>query len=169
MTDQMTSIAANMTSPAKAAMSTAQSAALSRKMDDTAKTLNGLDVGESLSEADLKKIDAAAQDFESMFISEMMKPMFESVDVDPEFGGGRGEEVFRGFMVQEYGKIVSKSGGFGLAAHVRDEMIRLQTGQSAAHAPAAASADTAINSVLKQPANANTKATQAGEQLDVAL
>ncbi len=75
----------------------------------------------------LEEIEAAAKDFEAMFISEMLKPMFEGVmKPDPMFGGGKGEEVFKGMMVQEYGKSIAEAGGIGLARHVKAEMIRIQ-------------------------------------------
>ena len=72
------------------------------------------------------KAGQAAQDFEAVFISEMIKPMFETVDVDDTFGGGKGEEVFRGLMVQELGKSLAKRGGLGLSDHVNAELLKLQ-------------------------------------------
>lgn len=72
------------------------------------------------------RADKAAQDFEAVYISEMLKPMLETVEVDENFGGGKGEEVFRGLLVQELGKSVAKQGGFGLADHVRAELIKIQ-------------------------------------------
>ena len=74
-----------------------------------------------------KQIEDAAKDFEAVFLSEMMKPMFESVEVDKIFGGGKGEEVFRSFMVQEYGKIMAASGQIGLASPVKDALIKMQS------------------------------------------
>lgn len=71
-------------------------------------------------------IDKAAGDFEAMFMSQMLQPMFETVDVDSEFGGGHGEEIMRSFLVQEYGKIAAKSGHLGIASMVKNEMIRAQ-------------------------------------------
>jgi flagellar protein FlgJ len=79
-----------------------------------------------LTEKELKKIDATANDFEAVFITEMLKPMFEMVEVDPVFGGGKGEEVFRNFQLNEYGKMISKQGGIGLADDVRAQMIHMQ-------------------------------------------
>lgn len=81
----------------------------------------------SLDEKQLKKIDEAAQDFEAMFLTEMLRPMFEGISKpDDLFGGGKGEEVFGKMMVDEYGKKIAANGGIGLAEHVRREMIRLQ-------------------------------------------
>lgn len=72
------------------------------------------------------RADKAAQDFEAVYISEMLKPMLETVEVDENFGGGKGEEVFRGLLIQELGKSVAKQGGFGLAEHVRAELLKTQ-------------------------------------------
>ncbi len=75
----------------------------------------------------MAKIDEAAQDFEAVFVAEMMKPMFEGTEPEAPFGGGKGEEVFRGMMLQEYGKIIAQTGGIGIARFVKDEMIRIQS------------------------------------------
>jgi len=68
----------------------------------------------------------AAEDFEAVYISEMLKPMIETVEVDDVFGGGKGEEVFRGLLIQELGKSISKQGGLGLSDHVRAELLKIQ-------------------------------------------
>lgn len=73
-------------------------------------------------------IDKAAQDFEAMFATQMLQPMFEGIPVDPTFGGGHGEEIMRSFMLQEYGKIIAKGGRLGIAAQVKSEMLRAQEG-----------------------------------------
>lgn len=73
-----------------------------------------------------KQIDEQAKDFEAAFLSEMIKPMFETVKVNSLFGGGKGEEVFRGMMIQEYGKKIAAAGGIGLAEKIRSELLRIQ-------------------------------------------
>lgn len=78
-------------------------------------------------ERDNARLDAVAKDFEAMFMTEMIKPMFEAIKPDPRFGGGKGEEVFRGFMLQEYGKIIAETGEIGIADAVKQELIRLQS------------------------------------------
>jgi peptidoglycan hydrolase FlgJ len=75
-------------------------------------------------------IDQAAQSFEAMFVTQMIKPMFETVEVDEQFGGGKGEEIFRDFLTDEYGRLVAKSGGVGLAAPVKDALLRAQSEQT---------------------------------------
>ncbi len=75
---------------------------------------------------DLAEIEATAKDFEAMFVSEMIKPMFEGLDTAPPFGGGKTEDVFRGMMLQEYGKMIAETGQLGIADVVKAEMIKLQ-------------------------------------------
>jgi peptidoglycan hydrolase FlgJ len=71
----------------------------------------------------------AAQEFEALFLAEMLSPVFESVDTDGLFGGGEGEKIFRSLMVQEYGKAVASAGGVGIAAAVQSEILRMQENQ----------------------------------------
>jgi Rod binding domain-containing protein len=68
----------------------------------------------------------AAQEFEAVFISEMLKPMFESLPTEGPFGGGPSEGIWRSLLVTEMGKEISQSGGFGIAKHVQAEMLKLQ-------------------------------------------
>lgn len=74
----------------------------------------------------LEQIEEAAKDFEAVFMTEMLKPMFEGIKTDSRFGGGKGEEIFRGFMLEEYGKLMAERGDIGIASAVKAEMIRLQ-------------------------------------------
>ena len=68
----------------------------------------------------------AAEDFESVFVSQMMEPMFQGIKTDGMFGGGSGEQVFRSLMIQEVGKEVAAGGGIGIADAVYGEMLRMQ-------------------------------------------
>lgn len=74
----------------------------------------------------LARAATAAQDFEAMFATQMLAPVMESVDVDENFGGGHGEAVFRSMLIQEYGKSIAASNSLGLAAGIRQEMLKLQ-------------------------------------------
>jgi Rod binding domain-containing protein len=72
------------------------------------------------------KIDDVAQEFEAQFVSQMLQNMFDTVPVNEEFGGGEGEEMFRSLVIDEYGKLISRAGGVGVADQVKREMIRTQ-------------------------------------------
>ncbi len=69
---------------------------------------------------------AAAQDFEAVYLAQMLQPMFNTVEVDETFGGGAAEEIWRGMMVEEMAKQISRTGEVGLASSVEREMLKLQ-------------------------------------------
>jgi flagellar protein FlgJ len=71
-------------------------------------------------------VDKAAADFEAMFLSQMLSHMWEGVDVDPNFGGGHGEEMFRSMMIEQQGKLMVRAGGVGIARHIKEAMLRMQ-------------------------------------------
>ena len=75
------------------------------------------------------ELSRVAKDFEAVFLTEMLKPMFEGLEVDGMFGGGKGEEVFRGMILDEYGKILADKGGIGLADNIKAELLKLQEAQ----------------------------------------
>ncbi|MEM7169533.1 MAG: rod-binding protein [Pseudomonadota bacterium] len=68
----------------------------------------------------------AAEEFEAVFLAQMMAPLFDGLDGDGLFGGGSSEQVYRSFMVQEYGKAMAKNGGVGIADQVYREILKLQ-------------------------------------------
>jgi flagellar protein FlgJ len=72
------------------------------------------------------KVAEAAQEFETVFLTAMLKPIFETVEVSEEFGGGSAEETWRELLVEEYAEEIAKSGGIGIADSVRAELLRLQ-------------------------------------------
>ena len=74
----------------------------------------------------IQAIENAAKEFEGMFLAEMLSHMFSGIEVDPEFGGGHGEEMFRSLLVQEYGKKIAEGPGVGIAAKVKEVMIAAQ-------------------------------------------
>jgi flagellar protein FlgJ len=79
-----------------------------------------------LSKAQMDKIDKTAEDFESVFLSQMMSHMFEGIEADENFGGGQGEEMVKSMLTDEYGKLIARTGGIGVADYVKREMLTLQ-------------------------------------------
>ncbi|MBI5746074.1 MAG: rod-binding protein [Nitrospirae bacterium] len=73
------------------------------------------------SKDDLKK---AAQEFESYFISYMLKEMRKTVPADSLFGGGRGEEIYRSFQDEALAKSMVESGGIGLSDIIIRELSK---------------------------------------------
>ena len=71
----------------------------------------------------------AAEEFESVFLSEMLAPMFEGLDTEGLGGGGMGEQIFRPMLVERYAESISRSGGIGTADSVVREFMRMQQAQ----------------------------------------
>lgn len=73
------------------------------------------------------KIHKTAQDFEAVFLNEMLKPMFAGINSeDSAFGGSREEATYQSMMVEQLGKSVASRGGIGIADHVEKEMLKMQ-------------------------------------------
>lgn len=81
---------------------------------------------ETKSSIDMKKVEESARDFEAMYVTEMMRPMFDGLETGGMFGGGKTEEVFSGMMLEEYGKMIAQTGQLGIADFVKAEMISMQ-------------------------------------------
>jgi len=76
---------------------------------------------------DPKEADKVSRDFEAMFLSTMLQPMFATLKTGKGlFGGGNAESTFSQMLVDEYGKVVANSGGVGVAAMVRKQILQLQ-------------------------------------------
>jgi Rod binding domain-containing protein len=75
---------------------------------------------------DRESVRAAALEFESVFLAQMLAPMFDTLDSDSLFGGGPGEEIYRSILVEEYGKSIARAGGIGIADSIERELLKLQ-------------------------------------------
>ena len=67
-----------------------------------------------------------AEDFEAVFLSQMLQPMFEGIKPEAPFGSGNSEAMWRSMQIEEYGKAITKAGGIGIADSVYREIIKLQ-------------------------------------------
>lgn len=76
------------------------------------------------------QIAKTAQEFESVFLSQMLQPMFDGLKTDGTFGGGFAEEVYRGLMLENIGRDMAATGGIGLGDAVMAEMVRMQGDRS---------------------------------------
>jgi Rod binding domain-containing protein len=73
------------------------------------------------------EIRRVAEEFESVFLNEMIAPMFENIDTDGLGGGGEGERMFRPMLIEQYADAISKAGGVGIADSIIAELMRMQT------------------------------------------
>ncbi len=67
-----------------------------------------------------------ANEFEAMFLTQMLEHMSTGIKTDGPFGGGQGEAMFRSLLNQEYAGQLSKRGGIGIADHVYRQILALQ-------------------------------------------
>lgn len=67
-----------------------------------------------------------AQDFESVFLSNMLENVFAGIKTDGPFGGGKSEEVYRSMLAGEYAQQFARAGGVGIAEQVAREIIAMQ-------------------------------------------
>ena len=73
-----------------------------------------------------QQAEDVAQDFERMFIAEMLQPMFAGLETDGPFGGGSAQEAFRPMLIDQYAKSIAAGGGVGVADAVLKEILKLQ-------------------------------------------
>ena len=71
-------------------------------------------------------IEAAARDFEAVFLAQMFEQMWAEVPTDGPMGGGTGERIFRSLMIQDIGRQMASQGGMGLADAVKRELLAMQ-------------------------------------------
>ena len=78
------------------------------------------------SPAQQQQVIKSARDFEAVFATEMLTPMFDTVEVDPTTGGGHGEEMFKTMMLDQYGKQIAASDSLGMGHQVADTLLQAQ-------------------------------------------
>ena len=73
------------------------------------------------------KLKKQATDFEGVFLNSLMKEMFSSVKTDDQnFGGGFGEETWRGMQAEQMADAVAQQGGVGIADQLMPTLLGLQ-------------------------------------------
>ena len=86
----------------------------------------GLQRMAAAADGNVEAINAAAEEFEAAMLMAMLKPIFEGVETSEPFGGGEGEKMWKGLLVEEYAKEMAAAGGIGIADEVRSELLRIQ-------------------------------------------
>lgn len=78
----------------------------------------------------LAQAKETAQDFEAFFMTRMMESMFDGISTDGMFGGGHAEKIYRSMLLNEYGKVMAKTGNIGISDSIMDTIIQMQEAQS---------------------------------------
>ena len=72
------------------------------------------------------RIQAAAREFEAVFLSNMLEEMFAGLADEGPLGAGSGTATWRSLLTDEYARTIASAGGIGLADHVQRQLIALQ-------------------------------------------
>ena len=107
-----------------------------------------------------------ARQFEAVFAGQVAKIMMETVEVDDQFGGGHGEEMFRGMMAEQIGNKIAQGKGLGIASAVEAQIIRMQGGVVAAPAGTGAAQASIQQDSVQSGATQAAAALAASEQGD---
>ena len=67
----------------------------------------------------------AAKEFEAMFLSEMLAPMFQGVSRSSLFGGP-GQEIWTSMLTQEYARTLAQGGGIGIGDAMMRQLMQQQ-------------------------------------------
>lgn len=81
-----------------------------------------------LSQPEIDKIDQTAEEFEAMFLTNMLEQMFSNVELEKPFGGGNSEGIYRSMLIGKYAENMASSGGIGIASQLKDSMHKMQLG-----------------------------------------
>ena len=114
-----------MTDGTTTMMAQAQASAQYGKQNNMAARMEMLTDGHIKTEAEARK---AGEEFESMFMSQMLSHMFAGIETNEMFGGGHGETMMRSMLVDEYAKEMTRAGGIGIADAVTREILKIQEG-----------------------------------------
>jgi len=104
----------------------AQSATASGRMEGVRERLAAMAKSTGEESGGRRALRKTAEDFEAVFLSQMLAPMFAGLKTDGLFGGGHAEGIYRSMMVDEMGSAIARSGGIGIAESVYEQLLRLQ-------------------------------------------
>ena len=71
------------------------------------------------------RIRETAEEFEAVFLAQVLQTMNQGIGGPGPFGDGD-NEAWSGMLQEEYGRLISKSGGIGVADALLREMLKMQ-------------------------------------------
>ena len=64
------------------------------------------------------------QDFEALFVTQMLELMSQGVETPEVMGGGSAEGIYRSMMNEKIANEIAKSGGLGVAEAIENQVKR---------------------------------------------
>ncbi len=77
-----------------------------------------------IKEFELKKLKEVSDDFEALFINELLKSMRKTVNKSELIDGGMAENIFEDMLYNEYSKEFAKTNTFGISQMIYNQMER---------------------------------------------
>ena len=77
---------------------------------------------------DHSAVRKAAEEFEAVFVNNMLQNMFTGLESGGTWGKGHGADAWQSLLIDEYSRSIAASGGIGIADSVEKELLRLQEG-----------------------------------------
>ena len=108
-----------------ALMAQAQASAQNGAQNNISARVNSLTDGHIKSKEEAIK---SGEEFESMFLGQMLNHMFSGIETNEMFGGGHGETMMRSMLVEQYVQEMTRAGGIGIADAVTREILKIQEG-----------------------------------------
>jgi peptidoglycan hydrolase FlgJ len=71
-------------------------------------------------------VKKVAREFESLMVNEMLKSMRATTGKDSLLSGGRGEEIYRSLLDQEYAQAIASQRTLGMAKFIEQQLIRTE-------------------------------------------
>ena len=85
-----------------------------------------IDQSSKASPADIQRARQAAEEFEAIFLSQLMKNMSTGLKADSTFGGGFAEDLYQDVLNEKIGEQIAKTGGIGISDAIFKELIKEQ-------------------------------------------
>ena len=92
----------------------------------SAAPVNRADVGAPAASSARKSTAQAAQQFEAVFLAQMIQMASEGLESEGPFSGGHGEDMFRSILAENLGREMARTGGVGLSAAVSRTLTQMQ-------------------------------------------
>jgi Rod binding domain-containing protein len=96
------------------------------------------------------EVRKAAEGFEAVFLNQFVGTMFSGMKTDGMFGGGNGEKMWQGFLVQHIADAFAQRGGIGIADMVVAEMTRASEAPLPEDVPAMNAGETASENLTDE-------------------
>jgi len=71
--------------------------------------------------------DATLEEYEKLFVHQLVKAMRETVPEDPLFGKSSQRDVFYDMLDDQVAEVMAKSGQLGIADHIRSQIALLES------------------------------------------